>query len=159
MTSLSRAVVVAVGSELLTPSRLDTNSLFITEQLNRIGIDVRLKIVVGDERQDLADAFRAARTRGDLIVVTGGLGPTDDDLTREVIAGVLGRPLVEDAAIVARIERRFAARGFPSPMPASNRRQAMVPPGARVLDNPNGSAPSIGFNSRGGPGSSIRMPC
>jgi nicotinamide-nucleotide amidase len=141
--SLSRAVVLAVGSELLTPSRIDTNSLFITEQLNRIGIDVRLKLVVGDDRQELADAFRMARTRGDVIVCSGGLGPTEDDLTREVVAAVLERPLAEDPAITARIEARFAARGFRTPMPASNRRQAMVPAGARVLDNPNGSAPGL----------------
>ena len=140
---LSRAVIVAVGSELLTPSRLDTNSLFITEQLNLIGVDVRFKLVVGDDRRDLADAIQAARDRADLVVVSGGLGPTDDDVTREVVAPVLGLTLREDPAITEQIRARFAARGFKAPMPEINRRQAMVPAGARVLDNPNGSAPGL----------------
>src|SRR6188472_3415346 len=83
VTQLSRAVVLAVGSELLTPSRIDTNSLFITDQLNRIGIDVVLKLVVGDSREELARAFQLARSRAGLVVFCGGLGPTDDDVTRE----------------------------------------------------------------------------
>jgi nicotinamide-nucleotide amidase len=134
---------VAVGSELLTPWRLDTNSLFITEQLNLIGVDVRFKLVVGDDRRDLADGFQAARDRADLVVVCGGLGPTDDDVTREVVAGVLGLPLKEEPAITEQIRARFAARGFKGPMPEINRRQAMVPAGARVLENANGSAPGL----------------
>ena len=143
MRPLSHGVIVAVGSELLTPARIDTNSLFITEQLNRIGVDVRLKMIVGDDRRQLADAFSVARSRADLIVFSGGLGPTEDDLTREVVASALGRPLEEQPAIVAQIEARFRTRGFKTPMPVSNRRQAMVPAGARVLENPNGSAPGL----------------
>ena len=138
---LRRAAIFAVGSELLTPLRIDTNSLFITEQLNTIGIDVVVKGVVGDDRDELAFLVRAAVSRVDLLVLCGGLGPTDDDVTREVVAAVLGRPLREDAAITERIRQRFASRGWQ--MPEINRRQAMVPAGATVLPNPNGTAPGL----------------
>ncbi|HXH25961.1 MAG TPA: molybdopterin-binding protein, partial [Vicinamibacterales bacterium] len=143
MKPLTRAAIVAVGSELLTPSRLDTNSLFITEQLNALGIDVVGKAVVGDDRFELAHLVRTWLERVDLLVLSGGLGPTDDDVTRETVAGVLGRPLAEDPAITERIRARFIARGFRLPMPEINRRQAMVPSGARVIDNANGSAPGL----------------
>ena len=143
MTPLARAAIVAVGSELLTPSRIDTNSLFITEQLNLLGIDVALKTIVGDDREELGHAFRAARARVDLVVFSGGLGPTDDDVTRDVVAAVLERPLHEDEAITARMRARFLARGYTMPMPEINRRQAMVPEGARVIENANGSAPGL----------------
>jgi nicotinamide-nucleotide amidase len=135
------AAIVAVGSELLTPSRIDTNSLYLTEQLNAVGIEVVSKAVVGDDHQAVAGAFRHAESRAELVVMTGGLGPTDDDVTREAVAAALDVPLEEDPAIVAAIERRFAARGLE--MPAINRRQALVPRGARVLDNPNGTAPGL----------------
>jgi nicotinamide-nucleotide amidase len=136
-----RCEIIAVGSELLTPSRLDTNSLYLTERFNDIGIDVRAKSVVGDDRDDLAGIFSGALARAELVVLTGGLGPTSDDLTRETVSEVLGRPLAEDGRIVAAIERRFAARGLR--MPSINRRQALVPAGARVLDNPHGTAPGL----------------
>ena len=139
---LSRAAIIAVGSELLTPTRVDTNSLFITEQLNRLGIEVVMKAIVGDDRAGLADAVRSMRERADLLVLCGGLGPTDDDVTREAVAEVLNRPLAESAEIVARLRERFAAR-FPGQMPENNRRQAMVPAGARVLENARGSAPGL----------------
>jgi nicotinamide-nucleotide amidase len=138
---LSRAAIIAVGSEMLTPSRIDTNSLFITEQLNRLGIEVVFKAVVGDDREELAGMFRLALDRVDLLVCSGGLGPTDDDLTREVAASVLGRTLREDEEITARIRERFTRRGVQ--MPEINRRQAMVPEGATVVENPNGSAPGL----------------
>lgn len=143
MKPLARAAVIAVGSELLTPSRLDTNSLFITEQLNLLAIDIVCKAVVGDDRAELAHVFRSALARVDLVVLTGGLGPTDDDVTREVVAEVLGRALAEDEAITARMRARFAARGFTTPMPEINRRQAMVPAGARVIENTRGTAPGL----------------
>ena len=142
MKPVMRAAIVAVGSELLTPSRVDTNSLFITEQLNGLGVDVIFKAVVGDDRDELAHVMRLALTRADLVVCCGGLGPTDDDVTREVVAGVVGRELREDAAIAERLRTRFAAR-FSGAMPEINRRQAMVPEGAVVLENPNGSAPGL----------------
>ncbi len=143
VTPLSEAAIVAVGSELLTPSRIDTDSLYITEQLNLLGIDVRLKLVVGDDPEQLAYAFRAARDRADIVVLCGGLGPTDDDVTRQVVAEVLGLPLAEDAAITEQLRARFLARGFTTPMPEINRRQAMVPEGARVIENSRGSAPGL----------------
>jgi nicotinamide-nucleotide amidase len=139
--ALSRAAILAVGSEMLTPSRIDTNSLFITEQLNALGIEVVFKMIVGDDRAELATAFRAALDRVDLVVCSGGLGPTDDDLTREVVAEVLGRPLQEDVGITEHIRARFGKRGMQ--MPEINRRQAMVPTGGAVIENPNGSAPGL----------------
>jgi nicotinamide-nucleotide amidase len=136
-----KAVVVAVGSEMLTPTRTDTNSLFVTEVLNGLGIDVAYKAIVGDDREELTDILSRALDRHRVLVLTGGLGPTDDDLTREVVASHLGLPLDEDPAIVESIRARFAARGLA--MPEGNRRQAMVPRGARVLENPRGSAPGL----------------
>jgi nicotinamide-nucleotide amidase len=147
---LARAAILAVGSELLTPLRTDTNSLHITEQLNRLGIEVVVKMVVGDDRQELAEAFHAARQRTDLVVTCGGLGPTDDDVTREVVADALGRTLHEDVAITEQIRGRFLARGFTTPMPEINRRQAMVPDGAHVLQNNRGSAPGLWLEDEGG---------
>jgi nicotinamide-nucleotide amidase len=140
---LSRAAIVAVGSELLTPLRIDTNSLFITEQLNLLGIEVTAKAVVGDDREELAVVFRTLLDRADLVVFSGGLGPTDDDVTREVVAAVLHRALREDEALTAMLRQRFIARGFPQPMPEINRRQAMVPKGGRPIENTRGSAPGL----------------
>jgi len=141
MAGLSRAAILAVGSELLTPSRIDTNSLFITEQLNLLGIDVVCKSQVGDDRAELAAALRFALGRADVVVCSGGLGPTDDDVTRDVVAEVLARPMAEDERITSRIRARFESRKMV--MPAINRRQAMVPQGARVIDNTNGTAPGL----------------
>jgi len=138
---LRTAEIIAVGSEMLGSTRIDTNSLYVTERLTSIGIDVRVKSVVGDDRDALAAVFRQALTRADLVVLTGGLGPTDDDLTREAVADVLGLPFETDEAIVDRIRARFAKRGMK--MPEINRRQAQVPRGAAVLDNPNGTAPGL----------------
>src|SRR5918995_7266777 len=148
MKPLTRAAIIAVGSELLTPLRLDTNSLFITEHLNALGIDVVLKAVAGDDRDELAQLFRAALARADLVVSTGGLGPTDDDVTREVAASTLGRALTEDVGITERMRTRFAARGYKGPMPEINRRQAMVPAGASVIENERGSAPGLWLEER-----------
>jgi len=141
MRDLSSAEIIAVGSELLTPTRIDTNSLAITDVLNRLGIEVRAKAIVGDRRPDLAAVVRGALTRADLIVLCGGLGPTDDDLTRDVVADVLGRPLHEDPTITETIRARFARRHLT--MPDINRRQAMVPDGGVVLANVSGTAPGL----------------
>src|SRR5579864_6048931 len=119
-----KAEIIAVGSELLTPDRLDTNSLFLTEELNAIGIEVVRKTVVGDNRDLLAEAFRDALNRVPLIIASGGLGPTEDDLTRETVADLLGRKLRRE-------------------MPEVNVRQAMVPEGAEILENPRGTAPGL----------------
>jgi len=135
------ACILAIGSEMLTPFRVDTNSLFITERLNAIGYDVRLKAVVADEVEELARVIDSALAWADVIVVTGGLGPTEDDITRDAVARVLGTPLEIDETIVERLRDRFAKRGMT--MPEINRRQAMVPRGATVLPNPNGTAPGL----------------
>ena len=139
--SLATAEVIAVGSELLTSLRIDTNSLFITDRLESIGIKVVAKAVVGDDGPSLSTLFQQALDRVDLVVLTGGLGPTDDDLTRAVVAEVLGRHCREDLGIIEKIQRRFNARGLK--MPEINRRQGLVPDGAVVLDNPNGTAPGL----------------
>jgi len=138
---LRSAEIIAVGSELLGTTRVDTNSLLLTEQLASLGIDVLAKHVVGDDRTTLARIFEEARARADLVVLTGGLGPTDDDLTRDVVADVLGRTMDTDEDIVEKIRARFARRGMK--MPEVNRRQARVPRGAAVVDNPNGTAPGL----------------
>lgn len=135
------AAIIAVGSELLTPEKVDTNSLYITQVLNDLGIAVAFKAVVGDNRAELTSHVSHALARHRVLILTGGLGPTDDDLTREVVAAHLGLPLEQDAAIVEAMERRFASRGWK--MPAVNLRQAQVPRGAVVLENPNGTAPGL----------------
>jgi nicotinamide-nucleotide amidase len=136
-----KACIIAVGSELLTPFRVDTNSLFVTEQLNTIGYDVRMKAVIGDDAGELALVLEESLAWADLVVLTGGLGPTADDITRDGVAHVLQLPLDEDEAVVARIRERFARRGLT--MPEINRRQGMVPRGATLLENPNGTAPGL----------------
>lgn len=141
MPAISTAVIIAIGTELLTPDRTDTNSLFLTARLNDIGIDVIGKCVVGDDPRDLEHAVRDALSRADVVITTGGLGPTADDLTREAVSAVLARPMHEDPAIVAELKERFARRR--QTMPEINRRQAMVPEGATVLRNPRGSAPGL----------------
>lgn len=141
------AEIIAVGSELLTPFRLDTNSLYLTDQLNSLGIEVRYKTVVGDHRDRLAGAFHAAIERSELIILTGGLGPTEDDINREVMAEVLERPLREVPEILEQIRKRFARVG--RTMSENNIRQAMVPEGAQWLENKNGTAPGLWMEHHG----------
>src|SRR5690242_10917563 len=112
---LEIAEIIAVGSELITPHRIDTNSLFLTGRLNDLGIVVRAKAVVGDDHQDLAAVFRGAFTRSSVVVLTGGLGPTADDITRDVVSEMLGLDLLEDPGTLAAIEARFARRGVRMP--------------------------------------------
>ena len=141
MSALRTAEIIAVGSELLTPHRIDTNSLWLTGRLNDLGIEVRAKAIAGDDHDDLAAIVAAALSRADLVITTGGLGPTDDDVTRDVVSRVLQRPMHENADVVAAIEERFKRRGLK--MPGINRRQAQVPEGAVVLNNPHGTAPGL----------------
>jgi competence/damage-inducible protein CinA-like protein len=141
-----KAEIIAVGSELLTPDKIDTNSLFLTEELNKLGIEIVRKTVVGDDRTLLLEAFRDAVNRVPLTIASGGLGPTEDDLTRETVAELLGRRLVRNDAIVRAIEARF--RSFGRVMPDTNIRQAMVPEGAEPLDNPRGTAPGLWLEDR-----------
>jgi len=136
-----RAELIAVGSELLEPWRTDTNGSYLARVLGERGIAVRFRTVVGDTVEDLEGAFRVALGRSDLIVATGGLGPTIDDLTREAVAALLGLPLLEDEGLAASIEERFRSHGLT--MPPQNRRQAMVPRGADVLPNRLGTAPGL----------------
>lgn len=142
-----KAEIIAVGSELLTPDRIDTNSLFLTEELNKLGIEVLRKTIVGDNRELLAEAFRDALNRVPVVIASGGLGPTEDDLTRETVAELLGRRLQRNDAVVRAIEARF--RSFKREMPAVNLRQAMVPEGAEVLENPRGTAPGLWLEDKG----------
>jgi len=153
MDSLTTAEVIAVGSEMLGWTRTDTNSLYVAERLSGLGIDLRVKTVVGDARDDLASVLRHALDRVDVVIVTGGLGPTDDDLTRDVVAEVLDRPMSIDESIVAQIRARFERRGLT--MPEVNRRQAQVPRGAVVLDNPNGTAPGLFIEHAGSRGRQV----
>ena len=142
-----KAEIIAVGSELLTPDRLDTNSLFLTDELNKLGIEVLRKTIVGDNRELLAEAFRDALNRVPVVIASGGLGPTEDDLTRETVADLLGRRLQRSEEVVRAIEARF--RSFKRDMPAVNLRQAMVPEGAEVLENPRGTAPGLWIEDKG----------
>ena len=133
------AAIIAVGSELLTHTRLDTNSLFLTGKLNLLGVEVVLKMVVGDHRGELEAVIRYCFDHAELIILTGGLGPTEDDLTREAVAGATGRALRFDTQICEALEARFAS--FGRKMAEINKRQAYVLEGAEVLANPQGTAP------------------
>src|SRR5262245_21655076 len=142
-----KAEIIAVGSELLTPDKIDTNSLFVTEELNKLGIEVVRKTVVGDDPALLIEAFRDAVNRVPLTISSGGLGPTEDDLTRETVAELLGRKLVRNDSIVRAIEARF--RSFGRTLPETNVRQGMVPEGAGPLENPRGTAPGLWIEDGG----------
>jgi nicotinamide-nucleotide amidase len=134
-----RLGIVAVGSELMTPFFQDTDSLFLTQKLNELGLEVDFKFVVGDEPESLKLILSDAVEKADLLFIIGGLGPTEDDRTREVLADVLGKKLVFQPEILQTIEKRFKSRGLV--MPASNRRQAFILEGATILPNRNGTAP------------------
>lgn len=133
------AEIIAVGSEMLTPGRIDTNSLWLTERLNRRGIEVARKCVIGDDRRRLTLEIKRAREASQVVIVTGGLGPTLDDLTRECAAEATGRELVFREEVVGWISQRFAA--FGRTMTENNKRQAFLLSGAELLPNPNGTAP------------------
>jgi nicotinamide-nucleotide amidase len=134
-----KAEIIAVGSEMLTPHRTDTNSLYLTEKLNEIGVTVAFKSIVGDRRKDLVNAIRVALDRVDVLILMGGLGPTEDDLTREAVAESLSLTLRRDAAQVAALHARAAS--WRISMPPNNLKQAEVLEGAILLPNANGSAP------------------
>jgi len=135
------AEIIAIGSEMLTPFRLDTNSLWLTERLNAMGVEVKLKTVVGDDESRLEETVRDAMKRSEIIISTGGLGPTEDDITRKIFARVLKRHLILEDAILEKIRARFARRNMP--MPEINARQALVIHGAQILENNNGTAPGM----------------
>ena len=135
------AEVIAIGDELTSGQRLDTNSRWMAAELGVLGVPVGFHTTVPDTIEAGIEAFRLAVSRADLVVVTGGLGPTADDLTRDVLAAVAGVPLDLAADALATVESRFVRRGMP--MPDSNRRQAMFPRGSRIIPNPEGTAPGI----------------
>jgi nicotinamide-nucleotide amidase len=134
------AEIIAAGSEMLTPYRQDTNSLFLTARLNDLGVEVAYKIVVGDNHAHLVSVAKTALGRSNILIFTGGLGPTEDDLTRECVAEALGIELKRDPDLVAELYARFAQRRIK--MPENNVKQADVLAGAEVIRNPRGSAPA-----------------
>jgi competence/damage-inducible protein CinA-like protein len=135
------AEIIAIGSELLTPAFKDTNSLYLTQQLNAVGIPVVMKTIVGDDEHYLEEAVRAALARTPVVLTIGGLGPTEDDVTRKVVGRVLQRQLVLNDDILAKLQARFKARGIE--MPANNARQALVLTGSDILENRYGTAPGL----------------
>ena len=139
--------ILAVGSELLTPYHLDTNSLFLTRHLNQLGMRVSFKTVVGDEEDELASCIRTASERSDLILIMGGLGPTQDDRTRETLAAALGKRLIFRESLWEQIQDRFRKRGIS--ISEVNRKQAFVIEGSMPLENPNGTAPGAWLVSGG----------
>ncbi|HCC56210.1 MAG TPA: competence/damage-inducible protein A, partial [Solibacterales bacterium] len=141
------AEIIAVGSELLTPQRLDTNSLYVTAELNNLGVEVVAKSVVGDDRERLAEAVRRALLRSSIVVLSGGLGPTEDDVTREAVALAMDRRLVFRDEISEQIEARFRQLG--RSMPEINKRQAYVLEGAEILPNDRGTAPGQWIDAEG----------
>ena len=135
------AEIIAIGSELLTPDRTDTNSLWLTEKLNSVGIEVKLKTIVGDDDARLEETIKDALRRSRVVVMTGGLGPTEDDITRKIAARAMSRRLLFNEKVLEGISKRFMRHGLS--MPQINSRQAMVIEGAEILDNPNGTAPGM----------------
>lgn len=141
------AEIIAIGSELLTSHRLDTNSLFITNELNQVGVRVVHKAVVGDTPEEMLSSFRHALDRADVVVSCGGLGPTDDDRTRDTVSELLGRKLLRNEEVLQKLQERF--RRFGRNMPEINTRQALVIEGATVMPNPRGTAPGQWIEAKG----------
>ena len=132
---------LAIGSELLTSAYAETNSLFLAEKLDNLGLRLRYKSVVSDRLEDIVQAVKVALNRSRLIFISGGLGPTEDDRTREAVAQAVQKPLIFYPEIIKKIKDRFAWRG--AKMTPSNRQQAYIIKGAEILDNPNGTAPGM----------------
>ena len=150
-----QAEVIAIGDELTTGQRLDTNSQWLSTELGLLGIPVLFHTTACDTLEAGVEAFRIAAARCDLVVATGGLGPTADDLTRDVLAAVAGQPLELSPEALQAVEARFAKRSVA--MPESNRRQAMFPRGSRIIPNPDGTAPGIDLVVRRPDGRSSRI--
>jgi nicotinamide-nucleotide amidase len=149
------AEVIAIGDELTTGQRLDTNSQWLSAELGLLGIPVRFHTTACDTLEAGVEAFRNAAARCDVVVATGGLGPTADDLTRDVLAAVANAPLELSVAALEAVESRFARRA--AAMPESNRRQAMFPRGSRIIPNPDGTAPGIDLDIRRPDGGTSRI--
>lgn len=140
--------IIAVGSEMLTPQRVDTNSLWLTDQLNALGVEVTAKAIVGDDRARLADVLRGSLKRSDIVLLSGGLGPTEDDVTRDSVAEVLGRQQHFRQELVDAIAERF--RQLRRSMAENNKRQAYLIEGAEALANPRGTAPGQWLSTEDG---------
>ena len=138
---MTNAEIVSIGSELLLGQIVDTNSAWMAQRLTELGVNLYYKTVVGDNPERMKEVLGRALDRSDVVITGGGLGPTQDDLTREIVAEVTGRTLVRDPALVEQIERRFRRRGLI--MTSNNERQAYIPEGAIPVDNPNGTAPAF----------------
>lgn len=136
---MANAEIIAVGSELLTPQKIDTNSLYLTAELNALGVEVVAKTVVGDDRARLTETVQAAVARSQIVILTGGLGPTEDDVTRDAVAAALGREQIFNPAVCDWLIERF--KKFGRPMAENNKRQAYILEGAEILDNDWGTAP------------------
>ncbi|HOD67230.1 MAG TPA: competence/damage-inducible protein A [candidate division Zixibacteria bacterium] len=141
------AEIITVGDELITGHRIDTNSAFIAQQLTRIGLEVRYRSSVGDSLEMMEEVFRLALKRAQVVIVTGGLGPTDDDITKKAIVRVFKRNLIFHEELLEELKKRYAARGIE--MPAINQNQALLPQGATVFPNKYGSAVGIGIAEGG----------
>jgi nicotinamide-nucleotide amidase len=139
---LPGAVVVGIGDELLVGHTVNTNGAWLGRELSALGFKVLKQAVVGDGVEAIQDAVRAGMEEAELVLLTGGLGPTPDDLTRPALAALFGVPLVEDSGIVEKLRSRFRQRGYED-LPATNRRMAQVPEGAVILANPVGAAPGL----------------
>jgi nicotinamide-nucleotide amidase len=144
---LPDAEIIAIGSELLTPQRVDTNSLFLTEELNSLGVEVTTKCIVGDDRDRLSDTVHRAVRRSQIVILSGGLGPTEDDVTRDAVAQAIGRKLVYHPEIAEKLEQRFLQMF--RKMPEINRRQAFLVQGAEMLPNDRGTAPGQWIEENG----------
>ena len=144
---MANAEIIAVGSEMLTSQRVDTNSLYLADHLNALGVEVRRKLVVGDDRSVLVEAIGQALAAVEILILTGGLGPTEDDVTRDAVAAATGRPQHFVPEIATAIEARFRLRG--RVMPEINKRQAYVLDGAEILPNKNGTAPGQWLEQNG----------
>ena len=135
------AEIIAIGSELLTPRFQDTNSIYLTEQLNSIGVTVAMRTIAGDHEANLEHALASAMARTPIVITIGGLGPTEDDITRKAVAQATHRQLVLENAVLEKLQVRYEQRGVA--MPPNSARQALIPAGGEILDNPNGTAPGL----------------
>lgn len=140
-----RAEIIATGNELLADGVADTNSVFLAEELLQIGIETRFKTVVGDNEKEMEDAIRHAMERSDIVIITGGIGPTEDDITRKVVAKVTGRRLGLNEDALKAIKARLAGREYYN----SNDRQALLPVGSRLILNAVGTAPGFILEEEG----------
>ena len=136
-----RVEIISIGSEMLAPEGVDTNSLYLTRELNRLGLEVQLKTTAGDAKEILVDTFKSALHRSELIIATGGIGPTADDVTKQALCRAIGRQMTLDEEVLDYLKDRFGRRG--KPFPPHFQQQAMIPQGSLVLKNPVGTAPGV----------------